>query len=111
MLIGCIKRTRCTTSEKQTTQDNHVEEQVEKVDFSSKRFDSLVIANAVDVDHAKKFGKLVIQDEGGRMKPMNTFSSELLRKISHKDSYKDFNSRPSHAIDDRKSYALVFSDL
>src|SRR5690606_33791897 len=33
-----------------------------------------------------------IQDEGGRMKPINTFSSELLRKLSLKDKYLDFNS-------------------
>lgn len=91
-LSGALNAQDATSSEKQTTQDNHLEEQVEKVDFSSKRFDSLVIANAVDVDHAKKFGKLVIQDEGGRMKPMNTFSSEMLRKISHKDSYKNLSS-------------------
>ena len=34
----------------------------------------------------------VIQDGGGRMKPINTFSSELLRKVSHDDSYKGMNS-------------------
>lgn len=36
--------------------------------------------------HASTFGKLLIQDEGGRIKPLNTFSSELLRKISRKTS-------------------------
>ncbi len=36
-------------------------------------FDSLVNANTIDVNHAKKFGSLVIQDLGGRMKPANTF--------------------------------------
>jgi hypothetical protein len=30
--------------------------------------------------HASKFGRLVIQDAGGRMKPINTFSSELLKR-------------------------------
>ena len=42
--------------------------------------------------HASKFGRLVIQDGGGRMKPINTFSSELLRKVSHENSYKGMNS-------------------
>jgi hypothetical protein len=32
----------------------------------------------------QKFGRLVIQDGGGRMKPINTFSSELLRKVSQR---------------------------
>ena len=41
---------------------------------------------------AEKFGRLVIQDDGGRMKPINTFSSELLRKVSKKDSYEGMNS-------------------
>src|SRR5690606_16640809 len=36
--------------------------------------------------------KLVIQDIGGRMKPVNTFSSELLRKVSHENSYKGLNA-------------------
>lgn len=60
--------------------------------FNSQKFDSLIMVNAVDAKHADKFGKLVIQDEGGRMKPMNTFSSQLLRKLSHKDTYKSLNS-------------------
>ncbi|MDI9258368.1 cytochrome c biogenesis protein CcsA [Flavobacterium sedimenticola] len=41
---------------------------------------------------AAAFGRLVIQDAGGRMKPVNTFSSELLRKVSHSDTYHGMNS-------------------
>jgi len=43
-------------------------------------------------DHSSLFGKLVIQDAGGRMKPLNTFSSELLRKVSKSDTHKGYNS-------------------
>ena len=46
----------------------------------------------VDASHAAEFGKLIIQDDGGRMKPINTFSSELLRKVSKSDTYEDFNA-------------------
>ena len=42
-------------------------------------------------EHAAKFGALVIQDDGGRMKPMNTFASELLRKLSFKTKYEGLN--------------------
>jgi len=49
--------------------------------------DSLILATAVPKEHAAKFGHLVIQDDRGRMKPINTFSSELLRKLSFKDQY------------------------
>lgn len=41
---------------------------------------------------AEKFGRLVIQDDGGRMKPINTFSSELLRKVSKRETYEGMNS-------------------
>jgi cytochrome c-type biogenesis protein CcsB len=55
-------------------------------------FDSLVVADAFSKEQAAKFGSLVIQDLGGRMKPANTFSSELLRKVSKSDTYKGLDS-------------------
>ena len=54
--------------------------------------DSILGITIVDAEHAAKFGKLVIQDAGGRMKPANTFSSELIRKLSKKDSYEGYNA-------------------
>jgi cytochrome c-type biogenesis protein CcsB len=50
------------------------------------------LANAVAPEHAKRFGHLVVQDDEGRMKPINTFSSELLRKLSFKDNYNGLTS-------------------
>lgn len=44
-----------------------------------------------DKAHAAKFGALLIQDDG-RFKPINTFSSELLRKLSKHDTYKGMNA-------------------
>ena len=55
-------------------------------------FDSVVNTNVVSKEHARKFGRLVIQDLGGRMKPANTFSSELLRKVSKSDKYGELNA-------------------
>jgi len=37
-----------------------------------------------DKEHAKKFGELVVQDSGGRMKPLDTLSTEILAKIHNK---------------------------
>jgi len=51
------------------------------------QIDSLLLSQKVSIEHAENFGKLVIQDAGGRMKPVNTFASELLRKVSKKDTY------------------------
>ena len=59
---------------------------------SKKQLDSVILANVVDMEHAANFGSIVIQDERGRMKPVNTFSSELLRKLSKKDTYKGLNA-------------------
>ena len=57
--------------------------------FSS---DSLILSQAFDKKQAEKFGKLIIQDSGGRMKPANTFASELIRKVSKSDSYKNLDA-------------------
>ena len=74
------------------SQDNH--EHVKGDDHVShnstpptKEFvDSLIKQTIVPKEHAAKFGKLVMQDNG-RMKPVNTFASELLRKISKSDTH------------------------
>jgi cytochrome c-type biogenesis protein CcsB len=57
-----------------------------------KVIDSLIQKYKVSEEHAERFGKLVIQDVGGRMKPVNTFASELLRKVSHENAYKGLNA-------------------
>ncbi|MEZ4987710.1 MAG: cytochrome c biogenesis protein ResB [Saprospiraceae bacterium] len=36
----------------------------------------------VEAEHAKAFGELVVQDFQGRFKPMNTFTNEVVRKLS-----------------------------
>lgn len=68
--------------EQQTDHVNHLQTLPGKA-----KLDSIIKANAVSKEHAAKFGSIVIQDERGRMKPVNTFSSELLRKLSKKDTY------------------------
>ena len=54
--------------------------------------DSLLVQTTVSQEHADLFGTLVIQDAGGRMKPINTFSSELLRKVSKADHFRGMDS-------------------
>ncbi|WP_340073994.1 cytochrome c biogenesis protein [Leptobacterium sp. I13] len=51
------------------------------------QIDSIIQATTINRKHAEAFGALVIQDDRGRMKPINTFASELLRKMSKKDTY------------------------
>ncbi len=59
---------------------------------SQAQLDSLIKTTIVSEEHAAKFGKLIIQDEGGRMKPINTFASELLRKLSLNDKFNDMDA-------------------
>lgn len=59
---------------------------------TQKQIDSIINKYKVSEKHAAQFGRLIIQDDGGRMKPINTFSSELLRKVSKSDTYNGLNS-------------------
>ncbi|MGJ5640662.1 cytochrome c biogenesis protein CcsA [Formosa sp. S-31] len=59
---------------------------------NQQQIDSVLKANITSKDHADKFGHMVIQDLGGRMMPVNTYASELLRKLTKYDTYSDFNA-------------------
>ncbi len=48
--------------------------------------------SSIPADHSAKFGKLLIQDAQGRIEPVNTLSSEVIRKIYKKSIYKGLNS-------------------
>ncbi|RPD98759.1 cytochrome C biogenesis protein [Aureibaculum marinum] len=63
-------------------QDNHSSHILTK-----EKIDSILTAQKASKEHAEKFGSLIIQDANGRMKPVNTFTSELIRKVSKKDTY------------------------
>ena len=100
--FGDIKRKLAKISEKKASlvsifllscafgvnaQEQHVHEQ-----FNPEQLDSLIQHYKVDADHAVKFGRVIVQDAGGRMKPINTFASELLRKVSKSDTYNDMSA-------------------
>ncbi len=62
--------------------------------FTQTPADSLTIAVEkaieklqVDKNHADFFGRLLVQDLDGRIKPINTLASEFLRKISRKTKF------------------------
>ncbi|MCL7763359.1 cytochrome c biogenesis protein CcsA [Polaribacter sp. Z014] len=63
----------------------HTEHQENNI--TNQQIDSILKANAVDIKHAESFNKLVIQDAGGRMKPADTFASELVRKVSKTETF------------------------
>ncbi len=59
---------------------------------TQEQVDSIIKTTIVKEEHAENFGALVIQDEGGRMKPIHTFASELLRRLSGKNTYNDLSA-------------------
>jgi len=56
------------------------------------QIDSILEVNMAPKAHADKFGHLVIQDLSGRMMPVNTYASEMLRKLSKSDAYEGFDA-------------------
>lgn len=54
--------------------------------------DSILKNNIVPKTHADEFGHLVVQDLSGRMMPVNTYASEVLRKVSKSDTYEDLDA-------------------
>ncbi|MFL1896259.1 cytochrome c biogenesis protein CcsA [Aquimarina sp. 2-A2] len=81
----------CTGFSFAQTESGHVAGPLQTLP-SKAELDSVIKANLVPKEHAAKFGSIVIQDERGRMKPVNTFSSELLRKLSKDDTYEGLNA-------------------
>ncbi len=47
---------------------------------------------AIDKKHAADFGALLVQDKNGRIKPINTLSAEILRKVHRKDKILGLNA-------------------
>ncbi len=66
---------------------DHTQQQVTK-----SQIDSILRVNITPKEHADKLGRLVIQDFDGRMKPIHTYASELLRKLSKYDIYEGFDA-------------------
>ncbi len=56
------------------------------------QIDSVLSTNVTPKEHADKFGHLVIQDLSGRMMPVNTYASEMLRKLNKNDEYESFDA-------------------
>jgi cytochrome c-type biogenesis protein CcsB len=54
--------------------------------------DSATVPAAVTLKHAELAGRMLIQDNSGRIEPLNTLSSEVLRKLYRKTTYKGLTS-------------------
>lgn len=55
-------------------------------------WESTLNVNRISEEHASRFGELLIQDNQGRIKPVNTLASQVLRKISRKTNINGLNA-------------------
>ncbi|MEM1001834.1 MAG: cytochrome c biogenesis protein ResB, partial [Bacteroidota bacterium] len=60
--------------------------------LAESQIDSILAKNITPKEHSDKFGELVIQDYSGRMMPVNTFASEVLRKLTKSDTYSSYDA-------------------
>jgi cytochrome c-type biogenesis protein CcsB len=45
----------------------------------------------IDPEHARLFGSILVQDRDGRVKPVNTMTSEILRKLTRQNKYHEMS--------------------
>jgi hypothetical protein len=62
------------------------------IDTSTVSPEALKKVQAIDPDHALRFGTLVVQDSGGRMKPVDTLAHEVLSKLSRRSELLGMNA-------------------
>ena len=80
------------TTEAHFEGDGHDHENKKRERPTKFQIDSILKANVASKEHAESFSKTVIQDLDGRMMPVHTYASELLRKISKKDTYEGLDA-------------------
>jgi cytochrome c-type biogenesis protein CcsB len=88
-------------------QDDHTDHT--RLQVTDAQIDSLLQANVVDLAHAESFNKLVIQDQGGRMKPAHTFASELIRKVHKSETFRDME--PSQILISMTENPRIWSEI
>ena len=63
---------------------------------SNLALDTLIQERMISLNHASLFAKVLTQDSEGRIKPLHTISSEILRKVSRKESF--YNQTPVQIV-------------
>ena len=77
--------------------------------LGAENLDSLMKSNEISTNHIKVFETLLVQDIGGRVKPVNTVFSEYLRKISRKNII--LNQSASQVILGMMNNPIVWSQV
>ena len=80
LAIALFSNTNLNANEQQTTQEKSVDKVEQTVQYLNKLKDESKVT-------ADKFGHLVVQSNGGRMKPLATLNREIIQKLSGKSSF------------------------
>ena len=70
----------------------------------------LVEIQQIDKHHASLFGRLMVQDLDGRIKPVNTLASEFLRKISRRPDYRFESDNGTIILDANQTFLALHVD-
>ena len=70
---------------------NFVPLQAGSIDASLLSKSELKTLRSIDLNHSEKFARLIVQDNGGRMEPLDTLALDVVRKISKKRSFLGLN--------------------
>ena len=80
LAIALFSNTNLNANEQQTTQEKSVDKVEQTVQYLNKLKDESKVT-------ADKFGHLIVQSNGGRMKPLATLNREIIQKLSGKSSF------------------------
>ena len=84
---------------------------ISSASFSQKKSPEITIKTiqqqTVDVQHADLFGRLMVQDLDGRIKPLNTLASEFLRKLTRKSYFKFTKDGESIRLDANQTFLAM----
>jgi cytochrome c-type biogenesis protein CcsB len=47
--------------------------------------------SVIPASHSKKFGNILVQDNNGRIKPVNTLASDIMRKVTKKEKFNGYH--------------------
>ncbi|WP_281988692.1 cytochrome c biogenesis protein [Aquimarina aggregata] len=71
---------------------------------------AIIEQQRIDKNHSELFGRLMVQDLDGRIKPINTLASEFLRKLSRKPYFKLVQNEETITLDANQAFLAMHVD-
>lgn len=106
-VVACLLMLMATMAEAadKTKEIDRDQQQAGTIDLKT-----LIPAQFVDADHAAAFGRLLVQDLDGRIKPLNTLASEFLRKVMRKLEFEFEQAEGKMVMDSDQVFLSLHAD-